>query len=195
MVSYQVSGRSHEARQGFAGGAVLAHALAGAVGVLTGCGGDETTAIVVSVDTDLSVPSEIDAIRMDVVGPDGRERFGLADLTQAELPVAIGIVHQRGPLSTLEVTIVGLVGNTVQVTRTGRTAFVSEQQKLMVLDLRRACVSVACDSGQTCVDGRCVTDTIDPAVLAPWVGGVPEDRRLGGSPPGDAGPPDGQLEN
>ena len=159
-----------------------------AAAALAGCSKDALTQLVVVVDTDMDVPSELDAIRIEV-------RNGLDELQQANgsltgadattLPVFLSLVHSGGPLGPVEVRAVGLRRGADIVERRASVFFVEGQTRVLRLNLLASCVDVMCSAEQTCAEMGCRTVDIAPTELGTWTGTVERD----GGPPEDTGPP------
>jgi len=154
-------------------GAVLSLVLAlGAAG----CSGeDPVTEIVVVVDSDLSVPSELDAVRIEVGGA-GMDRTITGPLSGPDgrpLPRTLGLVHAGGPLGPIRVRAFGILGTTDVIDREARVSFVQDQTLMLRLNLLRDCVDLfdMCPTDRTCVGGVC--ESIDTPTLPPWTGVVP----------------------
>jgi hypothetical protein len=78
-----------------------------------GCGGSSVTELLIVVDTNMTVPGEIDDIQIDVIGPNGTLRRATGSIDTADdLPQTLGLVHTSGPLGTVQVTVTGSVDNT-----------------------------------------------------------------------------------
>jgi hypothetical protein len=154
--------------------------------VLAGaCSGEAPlTEIVVIVDTNLAVPSELDQVDVLVTFPSGTEEMATAHLEEdgaPELPLTLGLQHVSGPFEPVDVVAIGIVGGEERVRAQARTVFVPGESYVLRLHLSRDCIGVMCDEGETCVDGACVPIDIDdrpPVVpcteLADCAGVVPE---------------------
>jgi hypothetical protein len=139
------------------------------------------TEIIVVVDTDLAVPAELDRIIFEVVSPEGRMETASADPASA-LPAFLGVVHTAGPLSPLEVRVVGRVGGADIVERRARLAFQADRTVVLQMNLLGSCAGAMsrCGPGETCAESGCRPVAVGDEELSPW----------GGSPPGlDAGTP------
>lgn len=161
----------------------------GAVLALVGCG-TERTEIVVVIDSDLAVPDELDAIRVQVTGPDGSTKNAGAMLGPGEtpLPRTLGLVHEDGPLSPVRILVTGRSGDSDVIERRATTAFIEGRTLLLRMDLLRSCVAVVCDADQSCLSGSCRSAEVDPGSLPEWQG---QATRLDAStPPVDAGSPE-----
>ena len=138
-----------------------------ALALLVSCGGP-TTQVIVSVDTDLAVPSELDAVRFVAMRGDRAPVERTATLMGGDLPVELGLVHDDGPLGPVDVTISGMRGSTVVVERRLRFDFVRGRVLVVRVELSRACVGVACEGDRTCVAGVCRDVRPRPDELLPW---------------------------
>ena len=164
------------------------------------------TEAVVTTDTDLSIPTDIDAVRwtVDATGIGGQVQtveLPLSDETR--LPVVLPIVRESGPLGPIVVVAQGLSEGEPVVSRVARFHFVEGRSIVVPMNLARDCVGVTCNEAETCVDGRCVDRDVgtDAGVALPDSGtadaNTPDAPSDGGradvdarSGSTDAGPPD-----
>jgi len=149
------------------------------------------TEIVLVVGSDLSVPAEIDRLRVEITSPSGSMQESIADLDSVAggLPRTLGLVHRDGPLGPFRARVVGLLGSATVVERVAVISFVEDQTMMLRIDLVRACSTVTCMEAQTCALGSCRSEVIDPGELVPWRGQVQPSGDGGGTD--DAGaPPD-----
>ncbi len=120
------------------------------------------TQIVVAVDSDLSVPTELDTLKVEVTGAVNMPS-AQADLTQQALPRSLSLVHSGGPLGPVTVTVSGLRGASVVVTREAKVSFVQDQSLQLRVFLGRACAGSkdnCASAGKTCDNGQCIDPTI-----------------------------------
>jgi hypothetical protein len=114
------------------------------------------TELVVVVDSDHTVPSELDAITIEVTEPSGMVESRTADLGATPLPITLGLTHRGGPLGTVGIVVRGQLGPDMVVTRTIRTSFVAGESRLVRLDLLRRCEDATCSGEETCDENGCV---------------------------------------
>ncbi len=153
------------------------------------------TQIMVTTDTDLAIPSEIDAITIEVMGPEGDTRAAEVDV--GALPAYLALYHESGPLSPVTVRVVGKLGGADVIERRALVAFQSERTVVLSMNLLAACATTPCADGETCAEGGCRSEMVDPGELADWTGtppalgdaGVPTDTG-----PADTGDGDGGLD-
>lgn len=157
------------------------------LGVLAlGCSTASVTEIVVVADTDLSVPADVDAIRISVTDALGNTQEGLADLAGgAPRPVTLGLVSQSGE-GTLEVVVIGERDEIEIVRRTARVRFERGRTLALRMDLWQRCVAVLCGAERACGDAGCRPMDVDPAELTEWNGTPPPPPDA--APEADAGP-------
>ncbi len=132
------------------------------------CGGP-TSEVILSVDTDLAVPSELDSVRFTVVraGREPVERS--ASLLSESVPIELGLLHDGGPLGPVDAWIIGSLAGEEIVERRVRFDFVRGQSRVVRIELSRACVGVACPDDETCEDGMCRPVELRPDELPPWM--------------------------
>lgn len=138
---------------------------------------DPLTQLVVSVDTDVAIPSELFAIgfRIERGSPeDGGSAVGDfenfvdgAHRGARGLPVSLNVVAEKpGPL---DVIVFGRLRDTIdgahRLERRVRLVPVREQARLLCVKLERACIDATCAPDATCVGGVCVPPQIDAAAL------------------------------
>jgi hypothetical protein len=152
---------------------------------LLGCGADEVahTQIMVVVDSDLTVPDELDELTIDVTGPGGIGQQAVADLRAEGLPRSLALQRKKGPLAPLEVRVLGRAGGLDVVERRAALAFVEGRTLVLPMHLLRACVANSCGD-LTCTESGCSELNVDPNSLVDWSGDEP---RL--TAPVDAGEP------
>ncbi|HEX2677074.1 MAG TPA: hypothetical protein VHM19_10555 [Polyangiales bacterium] len=163
-------------------------AFASCLALLAACGSDKTqlTQIVVVVDSDLKVPSELDHVTIEVSGAISMPTAD-ADLKTKPLPRSIGIVHEGGALGPIEVRVTGSASGTVVVERSASVYFEKGRSLLLRMPLSSSCVGMlSCGSGKTCMDGSCKgSDVSDLPDLGS--GGVTGFDAGGGSVAGNGG--------
>jgi hypothetical protein len=158
---------------------------------LFACSSDITplTQIVVVVDSDLEVPTELNALSIDVSPAKGTSS-AMASLTDVDdLPRSLGIVNSGTALGPVRVTVQGWLGDMPVVTRTAEVWFRKDKSVRLSLRLTRACrdLLAQCDDGRSCDDGACVDEAI--ADLPAWTGKLPPHSSMtmsdgdGGEPP------------
>jgi len=139
--------------------------------VIGSCSEDSLTEIVVMVDSDLSVPSEIDEVRVDVSGVVGGPRQSSGSLTGAgasPLPRTVGLVHEGGPLGPVEVRATALRAGTEVLSREARVSFIQGRTVVLRLELLRSCIGVSCPAEQTCAASACRSVVVPPSELPEW---------------------------
>jgi hypothetical protein len=113
--------------------------------------------------SDLSIPDQLDELRVRVVGPDGTEQSASGRLRVAgDLPRRLVLRYTHGELAPLEVTAEGWLGGEAVVTRRARFAFVLNERRAAELALLARCIDVRCGQG-TCTEDGCVDVALGPA--------------------------------
>lgn len=133
--------------------------------VLAGCATDPTEVMLV-VDGEFVVPTEVDALEITVTTPDGsRSKTATAPLDDANgFPRILGIVRGEGGDGDYLVTVVAKRNGATVVTRRASFVFRKDEIRMVRVDLLRACQGVVCSgSDRTCGDmglcDRIQTDT------------------------------------
>ena len=171
--------------------------------LLVGCA-SAPTQLIVRVDSDLVVPTELASVRVTTMFegavvrqlelPVSREASGTAHT----LPFSFGVVPRGGDTSRdvrLVVEALDSLGVPL-VERTAVVGFLPGRTLLLPVFLARSCIAVRCANGFTCTRDGCVAEAVDVTLLLP----VPPGGELtvdAGEPalrdggPTDAEPPDG----
>lgn len=138
------------------------------------CSDTARSEIIIVVDTDLSSPTDITSIRVNVADPSDEERFSTTEsLSPNELPAYVGIARTTSPLGPYDIYVTGLLGETAVIARFARVNFISESTRVIELPLLRSCLGVICDQGQTCGVSGCRPVDIDPSEFTEWTGTPP----------------------
>ena len=133
-------------------------------------GTENTTEIAVVVLSDLTVPSEMNNIHIDIKGP-SKTRFTVFPLTagneagKTRLPLQLSLVPADNRALEFDITATGYLDDTAVVSQTASLAFLPGQRRLLTLHLDRQCIPVRCDPGNTCAFGTCKTATVAPGTL------------------------------
>jgi len=114
-------------------------ALLAALAVSPACKSTDNTKIVVAVWSDMVVPTELDNIRIDVVGPTSENSKTFQLTAASALPVQLELVPLLAKNATFTVTAVGQKGTQGLVSQSARVSFVSGQALLLKMFLGRAC--------------------------------------------------------
>ena len=153
-----------------------------------GCSTDPRTEVIVVIDSDLMVPSELDELTIDVTAPDGEMQSSTAALGDGEptLPRTLGLLHTGGSLGPFAVTATGLLGGSAIVSRDATFEFQPDQTLVLTMHLVRDCITASCGGGQTCTESGCQSPD-STGRLTVWTGTPP---RLGEVPDMDLGVPE-----
>lgn len=151
------------------------------------CGGCESppTELVVVVDSDLRVPGELDAVRIDVRGPEEQmanrsTSLDPEDMDARSLPLVLPVVAGGGELEPVTIEVRGLADETEILRRTVETGFVRGQARVVHIVLVRACFEAEpCPEGQSCgAGGECVDNAVPADSLDEWPGQRPDKVEL-----------------
>lgn len=161
--------------------------LAALLALLSACSPARTEVLLV-IDTDLDVPSELDEVRVDLIGPNGETRRSEGSVASAaELPRTLAVVDNTHAARSVRVTVTGLLRDANVIQRRAVFELVPRETRILRVDLLRSCVGVSCPPDETCAEVGCRPVEVAPEELVPY---EPNrvDRFDGG---GDAGPGDG----
>jgi hypothetical protein len=136
----------------------LSWMLAG-LSLIAACAEDPAilTQIVVVVDSDLTVPEQLDFVQIEVSGTKQPRLFDAA-VEQAQLPQTLGLVYSGGPLGPVHVVARGWFDGEMIVERVADVSFKKGLTLKLALRLTRECArQPACESAEeTCEHGECV---------------------------------------
>jgi hypothetical protein len=178
-----------------------------ALGLLfLGCASPSITQLIVVVDTDLEMPSEIDHLSIAVTGPSRMSIEQEAALTgQEALPFTLTVVPNGDALGPVEILVSASrgTGATPVITRRASVTLVRGETRVVLLHLVRTCIAVTCAASETCTESGCAR--VDQTPLYPWSGAPPRlgqdagpaidaGRDAGPVDAGDAGPRDASLD-
>lgn len=139
--------------------------------LLFGCEGASLTQIMVVIDSDISVPSELDAVRVEVTGAENMVATGtLTGDDGVRLPRTVALLYRGGSMGPLRIRVVGSVDGADVVSKLAITSFVEGETLTLPMFLAARCRPVSCEENQTCAAGRCISASIDPARLESWSG-------------------------
>lgn len=145
--------------------------------LLAGCSGDALTELVVVVDSELAVPTQLDEVTILVEGNDRIPQMARAVLSGAgavALPATLGLRPSAAGAPQVTIRAHGSHASTRRVSAEVRTTFVEGRRLVVRIVLRSACIDVTCDPGSTCAPtGECVSSLIDPSTLPPFTGLLP----------------------
>ncbi len=189
-------------------GLLLPFLLAAAV-PLAGCAETPVSELIVVVQTDMSLPKDIDTIQVQVLVR-GEKRYDqshpvLGDqATSILLPATLGLLGSDEANDPVTVRVLARRGNgaagDVRVLRETITTVPPDRIATLHMPLHFLCDEVSgvsavnpetgqpteatnlCGDGKTCVGGECVTSTVDSSTLPDY---APEDVFGGGSGAGD----------
>ena len=128
-------------------------------GALLAACASRPTGVRVVVESDLSIPDELDRIDIEISGGGFTPRTATMSLGGVGDPMLPGslVVQYRGSgaLGPYRATATGFaVGSPVAVAASDFT-FVESREIIVPLNLARACVGVMCSPDETCVEGIC----------------------------------------
>jgi hypothetical protein len=164
--------------------------------LLGACSSSHAGELIVAIDTDMSLPKDMDGLRLEVYqgGPGGTLLFGdTYTVPQDErLPATLAIV--AGSNNTVDIRLLGILGSHVKVLREAVTTVPTDRQATLRMPAEWLCygeVDVStgipestCAAGQTCVAGTCQDAKIDSTKLPAYKA---EDVFGGASGPGSSG--------
>ena len=149
-----------------------------------GCSATDATQIVLVVDTDLSVPEEVETVQLEITGPGGMSETERVDLSAgAPRPVTLGLRPAADVLGPIRIVASARKGGAAIIVRTITTSFIQDRSLLLQILLTGDCQGVSCAAEQSCAAGTCVPIALAPESLPSFTGTIP-----GWRPGADAGP-------
>lgn len=132
------------------------------------------TQVVLIVDSDLNVPTEINGLRIFARSPlEGDFRLvngRLAAVGPEALPRTVALTHRGGPLGLIEVRVEGQLDGAIVVAQEAEFAFRPEETLGLRIELRRSCLGITCAGGETCRDSICESRIVGIEDLEPYEG-------------------------
>jgi hypothetical protein len=142
--------------------------------------------MVVEIWSDLVVPTKMDRVRIDAIGPTDTRytSFNLAKEATGDkftLPLRMMLTPANNQNFSFTVKATGYLGNEQIVEQAARLSFIPGKYRILTLFLGNDCRGKSCDANHTCADGACnreltVLDTQLPSYnpnlppTPPWVG-------------------------
>jgi hypothetical protein len=154
----------------------------GGLGIVLGsgaCSGKKNNEVVVTLQTDLTLPRDVDKVRIEVlqganvlfmhdydVGPDG-----------ARIPATLGVVDPNNSGKPVQVRVIARQKGTLRVLRRATTTIPAERTAMLRMPIHWLCWNhdqdpsdggdpqPSCPDGQSCIAGTCTNDTVDPKTL------------------------------
>lgn len=108
------------------------------------CSTTTPTEIVVLIDTNLAVPTELDTIQLAVTSPAGAREVAEADLARVTFPVSQSHVHGGGEPGPFRFEAYGYRSGTEVVAVASEATFVIGERRTLRLNLDRMCLGVTC---------------------------------------------------
>lgn len=146
-------------------------ALFVAVCSLSACA--QATEIVLVVDTDLMVPSELTRIEIDVLNSMTTPTRTSVDLSAAgapPLPLTLGITSRVRANADVRVEVRGYLETGEILVRDVSTSLGPGSSRMLRVLLARRCLTTLCSATETCDETGCRSVTMAPEELPPWTG-------------------------
>jgi formylglycine-generating enzyme required for sulfatase activity len=147
-----------------------------ALWAFAGCRGKQRTALVVEVDSNLAVPSELDKVDVAVTANGKTEHMPYSLIGGYSLPLRTALVETTANSGTVDLVATGLLNGASQVSQEAIVGFVEGQAMLLKLFLAAECRGAPCsDPTKTCTTGGvCVGKVRTPSDLIPFDPNKPE---------------------
>jgi len=138
------------------------------------------TELMLQVDSDFVVPDEMDGVRVRIFASKGAQlvqeytvRDPNADPPEdppknlTTLPILMGITPRDGN-EVFDVQVSATKDRMSILQQTWRTKFKSHTPLLLPAYLSADCLGVECGNGETCLQGGCVNNTLEPSQLGTY---------------------------
>jgi alpha-tubulin suppressor-like RCC1 family protein len=134
----------------------------------------QSSEIVLVVDTDMTVPSDLDHVGITVAGATQSRQLDveLAAVGAPVFPLTLGLTP-AGALSPVTVTVNASLQGTAIVEQAVQTGFVDGEQRMLRVLLESSCMGVFCPTNQSCQSGVCGSIDRPATNLPPWTGTLP----------------------
>jgi hypothetical protein len=135
----------------------------------------EPTQLVVVVETNLDVPSEIDTVEVVVTGPSAVSTStseALVGPDDPPFPLTLTVLPAGSALGPVSITARGLLGDSEAIRAEVRTELVDGKSKMVRLFLLRGCIDRPC-VGMTCGEAGCTPIAVAGETLPAWTGEPP----------------------
>jgi len=166
-------------------------AVAVSLPVLGCSSGSPPGELVVEVVTDMSLPKDIDAVRVQILGTNGvtyNDQTYTVGPSGLHIPATIGVLA-GSPTDTALVRVTAIHGGTALILREATSEVPANRQALLRLPLEFLCTGSAidtsmlgspssdtiadsCPTGQSCVLGTCRKDAVDVTTLPTYTAGL-----------------------
>lgn len=146
-------------------------ALLLAAHALVGCA--QATEIVLVVDTDLGVPSELTRVEIDVLNSMAMPTRTSVDLSAAgapPLPLTLGITSRVRANADVRVEVRGYLESGEILVRDVSTTLSPGSSRMLRVVLARRCLTTVCSATDTCDETGCRSVTMAPEELPAWTG-------------------------
>jgi hypothetical protein len=155
----------------------LLTSIATAALLIPGCSAKKQTEIVISVATDLIIPSDLNGVEFraqygdDSGPPDIQVPWNLDPSTpnHGDLPATIGLLPGNDLSRSVLITLVGTLDDKPVVTRQARLTFARDRIVLLHMNLLKRCrPPFSCKDSETCGENGCEPIDQSPAKLGDY---------------------------
>ena len=167
---------------------------------LAGCAAKDPTQIVLVIDSDISIPGELDRFTIKIERNGVVRTFLEYDLdpshtASVKLPATLSLVADKDLAQQVTITVTGLYKTRELLVRQARLPFADNRVLMLRLDLLRKCAYRAkpCPPGTTCTKDGCKAIDVDPLTL-PDYSKEQADKKLDAAAVKDASPKDAGPE-
>ncbi len=137
-----------------------------------GC--QSSTEIVLVIDSNLTVPVDIDHVDILVGGSQMQTTIAvdLGVTGSPAFPLTLGLTP-AGAGAPLTVSVVASLQGTPVVQQDAETAFVDGSKRLLRMLLLGSCIGITCPASETCGSNGCESTSISGPSLPSWTGSLP----------------------
>lgn len=168
-------------------------ATVGAAAISVGCGQKNRTEIIVGLATDLTAPTPLSMVHLEVLRLPEIVKIGEQDFPISgnsnnvyEIPGTYGVYSANGAADRVQINLTATdPGGLLLVKRTAVLNLVPGRTLFVRLGVISACQGMNdCPTGDTCISGRCAPDEIDSSRLPNYMPGI--EKEISCTSPGDA---------
>lgn len=128
------------------------------------CAKEKPASVMVAITSEAPVPESVDMIEVSI-RRGGVEKFVNFYEAGSTLQLPGTLAVDRAPDGDegepISVTVVASSRGAVQVERRATVLFVENEQRILRMPLRFACLGLSCGEGETCKAGACLPDAVD----------------------------------
>jgi alpha-tubulin suppressor-like RCC1 family protein len=147
-------------------------AIAAAMAALAAASCHHESEIVLVIDTDLTIPTDIDSVEISVSGATTVHEPIIVNLVASgapTFPLTLGLLS-GGALSPVTINVVGKAEGVEVAHQDASSAFVEGERRMLRMLLLTSCLTTICPTNQSCGSSGCVPVDRPASSLPGWTG-------------------------